>query len=394
MEVLIVGGGVAGPATAIALQAVGLRPTLLEARTQVDVDTGSWFTIAPNGIAALRELGVLDAVRDLGVPTRHNVMVGSRGRPLGRLALGRPIEDGTPALSFKRTALAARLLDVASSRGAAVQMGCRATSARTVGRQVEVVLDDGRHLGADVVLGADGIHSAVRRAIDPDTPAGRFVGLVNFGGITTGSPWTARLPEASWTFVFGRRAFFGALPTPDGDVVWFANLPREPVGRAERADTSTADWQRRLVEAAAVDRSPFAELIAAGTLELAADNTYDLPTVPVWHAGRVGLVGDALHAPSPSSGQGASLALEDAVVMAAALRTAASPEEAFADFERSRRERVEKVVAVGARSSSSKTAGPVVRPFLETALRLVFRHVVTERSQAWMFDHRVALRPS
>ena len=138
----------------------------------------------------------------------------------------------------------------------------------------------------------------------------------------------------------------------------------------------------------------FAELIAAGSLDLVADNTYDLPTVPVWHRGRLGLVGDAVHAPSPSSGQGASMALEDAAAMAGALSTASTPEQGLAAFEAARRKRVERIVAVGARSSSSKTPGRFTRPLLETTLRLVFRYAVTDKSQAWMYDHRERLPQS
>ena len=102
-------------------------------------------------------------------------------------------------------------------------------------------------------------------------------------------------------------------------------------------------------------------MAAAGELELAGDSTYDLGHVPVWHRGRLLVIGDAAHAPSPSSGQGASMALEDAVELARCLRDLPSVEEAFAAYDAVRRTRVEKVVAAGARSSSSKTPGPVGR---------------------------------
>lgn len=93
-------------------------------------------------------------------------------------------------------------------------------------------------------------------------------------------------------------------------------------------------------------------LIRAGSLELAGDNTYDLPHIPTWWHDRTVLVGDAVHAPSPSSGQGTAMALEDAVVLARALR--GSTENALADYEHSRRARVEKIVKAGARTSSTK----------------------------------------
>jgi 2-polyprenyl-6-methoxyphenol hydroxylase-like FAD-dependent oxidoreductase len=130
-------------------------------------------------------------------------------------------------------------------------------------------------------------------------------------------------------------------------------------------------------------------LIAAGHLQLAADNTHDLPTVPVWHRGALIVIGDAAHAPSPSSGQGASMALEDAVVLAKCLRDMSGIQEAFTAFEGLRRRRVERVVAHGARTSSTKAAGPISRVLRDLALPFVFRYLVTEKSSAWLYDHHI-----
>ena len=117
-----------------------------------------------------------------------------------------------------------------------------------------------------------------------------------------------------------------------------------------------------------------------------------------WHRGRLVLVGDAAHAPSPSSGQGVSLALEDAVVLAGCLATAASHDTgvpaAYDSFVAARRRRVEKVVAVGARSSSSKIPGRIGRVPMEAMLRVVFRHLVTDRAQDWITGYRVSQSPA
>ena len=214
--------------------------------------------------------------------------------------------------------------------------------------------------------------------------------MTNFGGITTAASIQGLdLEPETWQFVFGRRAFFGAHRTPTGDVVWFVNAPRDEISPAERAQTSLADWQRMLATLFDEDRWPAAALIRGGHLELAADNTYDLGHVPVWHRDRMIVIGDAAHAPAPSSGQGASMALEDAVTLAMALRDAGSIDEAFADFERVRRERVERIVAAGARSSSSKTPGRLGSLFRDVMMRVLFRTVMTERSVAWMYDYRI-----
>ena len=217
--------------------------------------------------------------------------------------------------------------------------GCATLHGRASG--VVATFDDGSTVTADLLIGADGVHSVVRRLIDPSAPDARYVGLTNFGGITSAAaaPAIAIEPE-TWQFVFGRRAFFGAQRAPNGDVVWFVNAPRGPIGREERATTSDETWQRWLASLFTEDAWPAAELIRAGRLELAADNTYDLGHVPAWHRDRMIVIGDAAHAPAPSSGQGASMAMEDGVVLAMALRDSPTIDVAFAAYERARRERV------------------------------------------------------
>jgi 2-polyprenyl-6-methoxyphenol hydroxylase-like FAD-dependent oxidoreductase len=171
--------------------------------------------------------------------------------------------------------------------------------------------------------------------------------------------------------------------------VWFANVPRAETSPAERAATSDQQWKQQLLELFAGDRGPATDLIAAGRLEIAGDNTYDLPAVPTWHTDRMAIIGDAAHAPSPSSGQGASLAAEDAVVLAKALRDQPAVDQALAAYERQRRDRVEKIVAEAARASSSKAPGPAGRVLQGIMLPLVFKFLVTDKSLAWRYDHHL-----
>jgi 2-polyprenyl-6-methoxyphenol hydroxylase-like FAD-dependent oxidoreductase len=395
MRVIIVGGGIAGPAAAIALRQIGVEVVMLEARPHTDADAGSWFTLAPNGVHALDELGARHLAAAIGLPSERNVMVGASGAVLGTMSLGVPLADGTVALTMKRSRLAQALVEEAGRRGADVRPGSRVVAVESdaaagvgVG-EATVVLEDGGRIVGDLVVGADGIHSLVRRAIDPAAAAVRYVGLTNFGGITERTPLAATLAARQWHFVFGSRAFFGAHPTPEGDVVWFVNVPRPAITDAERGSTSPQQWQEQLVTLLAGDAGPAADLVRTGRLELWADNTHDLGRVNHWHRGRLVIIGDAAHAPSPSSGQGASLALEDAVVLATCLRDAGSLEEALTAYEGLRRDRVERIVAVGARSSSSKIPGRAGRAVRDAMMRLVFRFVVTERRAAWITGHRV-----
>jgi 2-polyprenyl-6-methoxyphenol hydroxylase-like FAD-dependent oxidoreductase len=389
MKALVVGGGIAGPAVALALAKASIESEVLERRPVIDPEAGSWLTVAPNGLDALQAMDVLEEVRDEGVPSRANVMYGATGRRLGEVSLGRPLDNGLVALTMKRSWLAARLEREAERRGILVRLGAEVAHVTDAGDHVEATLTDGTVITADLLVGADGVHSRVRQAIDEQAPAARYVGLTNFGGITRNTAIADDLEPEAWHFIFGSQAFFGAHPTPAGDVVWFVNVPEPEITRERRRNTTEDEWARRLLALVQDDAGPAAELVRTGQLELVGDNTYDLGHVPTWSRGRMVIIGDAAHAPSPSSGQGASMALEDAVVLAQSLRDHADVPAAFAAYERARRVRVEKIVAAGARSSSSKIPGPVGRRLQELMLRFAFRYMITDRSTAWMNDHRI-----
>jgi 2-polyprenyl-6-methoxyphenol hydroxylase-like FAD-dependent oxidoreductase len=387
MRLLVVGGGVAGPAVALAAARLGLDATVLERRPVADPHEGSWVTVAPNGLDALAVLGVLDDVRGIGHSSGLNRMYGATGRHLGDVSLGVPLDDGTVALTMKRSALAVLLGEAACRQGADLRLGAEVVSTHDDADGVRAVLADGTVVEGDLLVAADGVRSPVRRAIDPDAPDARYVGLTNFGGITRGTLLGDDLTPRAWHFVFGRRSFFGAHPLPTGDVVWFANVPRPQIGREERASTTEQQWLAWLAGLVADDVGPASALVAGGRLELSGDSTFDLPHVPTWCRGRTVLVGDAAHAPSPSSGQGAAMALEDAVVLARSV--AAHGEDGPAAYEAARRERVEAIVRAGARSSSAKIPGRVGRVPLETMLSLVFRSGVAARSTEGFTAHRL-----
>jgi 2-polyprenyl-6-methoxyphenol hydroxylase-like FAD-dependent oxidoreductase len=105
-----------------------------------------------------------------------------------------------------------------------------------------------------------------------------------------------------------------------------------------------------------------------------------MPPVPHWYRGRMVLVGDAVHAPSNSTGQGASLAIESAVQLARCLRDLPAPSSAFAAYERLRRSRVEKIAARGAKINHSKTPGPVARRLVPLLLPILFKTMNMEKA--------------
>jgi 2-polyprenyl-6-methoxyphenol hydroxylase-like FAD-dependent oxidoreductase len=360
--------------------------TVLEGRPALDPDEGSVVTLAPNGVDALLAVGgpeLRSSVAAHATPTDGHDLVAADGRLLGRVSLGVPLPDGSRGVTLKRSRLSAELVAAAQARGAEVRLGCRV--AHVDPDAARVTTTDGEVVQGDLLVGADGLRSGVRRSLEPGAPAPRYLGLLNFGGVTRRTDLARDLPERRWWMSFGRRAFFGAHRT--GALVWwFANVPAPEA----EAGTDRGDWTARLVDLLDRDAGPGRELVRAGELGLVAHGTYDLPRVPTWHRGPTGLLGDAVHAPSPSSGQGASMALEDAVVLSRALAEAGDPARAWETFEQQRRRRVERIVADGRRSTSAKTPGPVGRAVRDPILRAVFRWVATERNGAWMTGLRLS----
>jgi 2-polyprenyl-6-methoxyphenol hydroxylase-like FAD-dependent oxidoreductase len=385
MHALIVGGGVCGPVTALALRRAGIDAVVYDARPG-PIDEGSYLTVATNGLDALRAIDAHAAVIDAGFPTPWTVLWSGTGKRLGRVPIGSTRSGREASHTIRRAHLQRALHDEAARRGVRIAYRKTLVGAETAGARVRARFADGSDAVGDLLIGCDGVHSATRRVIDAAAPPPRYVGLLNFGGYT---PGRAVGEAGAWHMIFGARAFFGYVPDRAGGTVWFANVPRHASTRAERDATSAGDWTRWLIGRFAADRGPAAELIAAGRLELAADNTHDLPSVPTWHRGPLIVIGDAAHAPSPSSGQGASMAIEDGVVLAQCLRDVSGVSNAFAVFEQVRRRRVERIVKQGARSSSRKAAGPIGRIVRDRILPLMFRYLVTAQSVAWMYEHHI-----
>jgi 2-polyprenyl-6-methoxyphenol hydroxylase-like FAD-dependent oxidoreductase len=368
--------------------APGSRGVVYEAYPQTAEEVGSYLTVASNGLDALRAIDAEGPVRAAGFPTPTNLLLSSGGRRLGRVSNGGCLADGTAAHTIKRARLYRALHQQAADRGIQVAFGKRLVDTQpSRDGGVVATFQDGTQAAGALLVGADGVHSTARALIDPAAPAGRYVGLVNFGGYTP-EPAAGAEPGV-WHMSFGRRAFFGYVVDSADGTVWFANVPRPPVSRAERDATGAQQGRRQLLELYASDRGPATDLIAAGQLEFAGDNTYDLPQVPTWQRGPMVIIGDAAHAPAPTSGQGASLAAEDAVVLAKCLCHQPDIGQALGVYERLRRPRVERIVAQAARTSSTKTPGLVGRLLRDLMLPVVFRLLVTDRSLAWRYDHHI-----
>lgn len=362
-----------------------LDPVIYEAHPGHADGVGAFLTLASNGADALHAIDADTPVLAAGFPTPDIVLRSGSGKYLGSSPAGLV---SRPSQTLKRSDLYEALRAEAARRGVPVEHGKRLVDAKHAGDVVRAVFADGSQASGDLLIGCDGVHSAVRQIIDPAAPGPSYAGLINTGGYASGV--TVDTEPGSYEMIFGRHAFFGYAVAPSREVWWFANVPRrnEPA-RGELAAIPGDQWREQLLELYTADAGPAVELIEATPDLMAVSPINTMPHLPAWHAGRMIVVGDAAHAPSPTSGQGASLSIEDAVVLAQCLRDLPGHEQAFSRFTALRRPRVEKIIKAAARINNSKAAGPVGRTVRDAILPAILKAAANSKQALQPFEHHV-----
>ena len=388
-KALVIGGGIAGPTAAMALRKAGIDATIYEAHGPGAEHVGAGFNIATNGLDALAAIGALGATRGLGIPATQISMYNRKARLLGTVATGLPRPGAQDTTTFKRGELFAALAEEAASRGIGTEYHRRLVRIEQPGGSVTAHFADGSRASGDVLIGADGVHSTTRGYVDPGAPSPRYTGLVSFGGFgrNPGLP-----PEPGrWKMMFGRRAFFGWFVPDTTQVWWFISVPMDsPLSRQEILAEGTGAWVPRLIELFAGDDVPAERIVRAQADELIVVGAeYDLPNMRTWVRGRVAIIGDAAHRASTSSGQGASMAMEDAVVLGQCLRDIDDPARALATLAHLRRPRTDKIVALGAKTASSKAAGAVAAAMRDAFMKFGFRFFYKPESAAWLLRNHI-----
>ena len=372
MRAVVVGGGVAGSASAIALARIGADVTVYEAYEDPAGPVGSYVSLAVNGLRALDALGCLPAVQAAGFPVARQRMWSGRGKLLGDVARGRRPQDPLLSVTIMRADLVTRL------RAAALEAGARIVA----GQRLDGPADE-RTADADLIVGADGIWSATRHALDPAAPGPTYAGLYSVSGTSGAVP--AGLPADGFNWIFARHGVFIYLPAPDGTVWWTAQVS------AAEPPADPAVGVPAL--AALFDGEPqAAALLRSATSVRRANLGHVLKPVTRRHGGRIVLIGDAAH--PVGAGQGASIALEDAVVLArhlAAAGTDAIPA-ALAAFDAERQPRAGKLAKMETSNRDAKTAGPLAARLREVIMPHVFSRFY-ENATGWLYDFDPGVLP-
>ncbi|WP_329296298.1 NAD(P)/FAD-dependent oxidoreductase [Streptomyces pseudovenezuelae] len=368
-RVLVIGGGIAGTATALALHKAGFEAVVHEAHPDSAEDIGAFLTLASNGMRALAQLDASAAVTAIGFPLTSLRLLDDTGTEQAHAPMGAVSDPLLHYRCLRRGDLNAALQAEAGRRGVTVRHGARLVSVEEGPDQVTALFADGTTATGDLLIGADGLNSAVRRSVSPGTRPCHAGQYVFYGYTRTASPPGA---DACITMVRGSGAAFGYAVSPDGETYWFARVSGDPLPAEELAQGTPARWRDLLLPLLRKDATPAAELVAATGEELLVTNATEIPTGTPWRSGRILLIGDAAHAASPATGQGASMALEDAVVLAKSLRDAPDPDAALTLYETLRRPRVEHNITVsGNISRGTPTPSAAARPSDEDLARLL-----------------------
>lgn len=377
MKALIAGGGIAGLAAGIALRQVGLEVEVFERSPELR-EIGAGLMIWPNGARSLQALGVaIDALT-----LRHISLCDWRGRQL----IDYPVQAISERYGFDvgfvhRADLLAALANGFGREG--LHLGAEVSSYEVDGAGVKVILRDGTAAAGDLLVGADGLRSAVRRQLlgagDPE-----YLGSTIWRGIAK----SAGLPPPSGAGVnwFGRGSEFLAFHLPDHRIYW-AGVTKAPRGEEPGPGGHKGD----VVKHFGKWPDPVPRLIA-GTedSEIIRNDMYDRAPAGRWSGDRATLVGDAAHPMTPNMGQGACQALEDAVALGDSLKRATSLMAAFGLYERQRLRRANRVVAM----SRQATRGVQIENPLLGILRDAFVRALPQRLVLRTLDATLAASPS
>jgi 2-polyprenyl-6-methoxyphenol hydroxylase-like FAD-dependent oxidoreductase len=343
MKILIIGGGIGGLSAALALHRQGHEIEVREQAREIRA-LGVGINLLPHAVGVLASYGLLPALQAAGIEAREYVFMNQFGQAILSDARGRSAGYDHPQIAIHRGELQMILLR-------AVQDAIGADRVRTASRLTDFHRGDGRvharfaapdgttadTVEADLMIGADGIHSSVRARFYPDEGPPKWNGVRLWRGTTVGAPFLsgATIVKAGWTAQ--KFICYPIARRPDGQVLinWIADLEQDATTLLDREDWNRPGRIDDFLPAYADWRFPFLDL---QRMVHDAEGIYEFPMVdrdPVarWSFGRITLLGDAAHPMYPIASNGASQAILDAETLAAALAETDDPVAALHRYE-------------------------------------------------------------
>ncbi len=331
---IIIGGGIGGLCAAIALNQVGIKARVFERASEMG-EIGAGISLWANAIKALQKIGLDEAVLAVSALGTVGEFRTGQGQLLSEIASAELVKNyGAAHIAIHRADLQAVLLQALGE--GVLELGAKCTGFEQTAQGVKACFADGREAQADILIGADGLRSAIRGQLWGETKP-VYAGYTAWRGVTKFE--SALFPLGVGTEYWGQGQRFGLTHIGRGRVYWFAakNAPQggqdKPEGRQSELLEYYRDWAKPI------------EAVIAATDESAIlrNDIYDRPPLKQWSQGRVTLLGDAAHPMTPNLGQGACQAIEDAVVLADCLRQAPEIAPALRLYDQRRSARTAKV---------------------------------------------------
>jgi FAD-dependent urate hydroxylase len=337
MKALVMGAGIGGLSAAVALKAAGISCEVFEAVQEIK-PVGAAISIWPNGVKCMNLLGMGDITETYGGPLRYMAYQDHRhGKTLTRFSLAPLVErTGGRPCPVSRSELQGEMLNFWGRD--AVRFGKRATRVEEDDDGVTAWFSDGTTARGDMLIAADGSHSALRPYVLGFTPERRYAGYVNWNGLVEIDEAIA--PADQWTTFVGEGKRVSLMPVANGRFYFFFDVPL-PAGLAEDRSTLKADLSRYFSGWAAPVQALIARLDPATTNRI---EIHDIEPFERLVRGRVALLGDAGHSTTPDIGQGGCAALEDAVVLGETFRDGGDIAAALRQYEARRCERVRDLI--------------------------------------------------
>jgi len=326
---IVIGAGIGGLCTAVALQQAGIQVTVYEQAEAIG-QVGAGLTLWSNALRVLRRLNLADAVIQAGARIEEAHIRASSGRILSRSHPGQLAQQlGEPTIAIHRAELHRILLAALSPE--VVHLGAACTGFNQNGQQVTVAFADGRSDQADCLIGADGLNSVIRQQIRPQINL-RYAGYTAWRGVVaTAQNITLGQTSESW----GRGARFGIVPLDEQHIYWFATA-NVPAGQRQ----NPAEQKITLLHRFKDWHDPIPHLLESTPAEaILHHDLYDVPPFTGWSEGRAILLGDAAHPTTPNMGQGACMAIESAFTLASCLKQHDDLAEAWRTYEAKRQPR-------------------------------------------------------
>ena len=338
MNIAIIGAGMGGLTTGIALKKFGHRVTIYEQAEQI-LPVGAAISLWSNGVKCLNYLGLHDQVVKLGGQMDDLAYIdGLSGDVMTQFSLKPLIEEvGQRPYPVSRADLQNMLMDEFGRTE--IKLGKKMVALKEQHDHVDIMFADGSSLQADLLIGADGTHSMTRKYVLGEQVSRRYAGYVNWNGLVHCSEQFA--PEHQWTTYVGEGKRVSLMPVADHRFYFFFDVPL-PVG----LENDRQQYKTLLKSYFAGWCEPVQNLIDA--IDESTTNRveiHDIEPFAQFHRGRVVLVGDAAHSTTPDIGQGGCQAMEDAIYLARALQiNTLGLEDALARYQNKRNERANELV--------------------------------------------------